>query len=302
MKLISAALTFLVFAVLLAAPANAQATRTWVSGTGDDANPCSRTAPCKTFAGAISKTAAGGEISVLDSGGFGAVTITKSITLSGDGVLASILVSGTNGIIINVASTDRVIIRNISLQGLGTGINGIEIINSGGTLTVDRVTISGFTNAGVLANTTTSGTQVFVQDTHITNCGTGVKLTAATGTVLGTLSNVRVEAATNGVEAATGGRVMISNSYISGNSGTGLLASGANSQINAEGNQIAFNNTAGVNASVSGAVIRLSNNQIYNNTVGIAFASGATVSTTGNNRVIGNPTTTPPNGGAIPVQ
>ncbi|MCU0340213.1 MAG: hypothetical protein MUE30_10020, partial [Spirosomaceae bacterium] len=73
----------------------------WVSGVGDDANPCSRTAPCKTFAGAISKTAAGGEISVLDPGGFGAVTITKSITLNGDGTLAGILASGTNGIVIN---------------------------------------------------------------------------------------------------------------------------------------------------------------------------------------------------------
>jgi len=69
----------------IATSAQAQATRTWVSGVGDDANPCSRTAPCKTFAGAISKTAAGGEISVLDPGGFGAVTITKSITINGDG-------------------------------------------------------------------------------------------------------------------------------------------------------------------------------------------------------------------------
>src|SRR6188474_2976615 len=81
--------------------ANAQATRTWVSGVGDDANPCSRTAPCKTFAGAISKTAAGGEISVLDPGGFGAVTITKSIAIVNQGSLGSVLAAGTNGIFIN---------------------------------------------------------------------------------------------------------------------------------------------------------------------------------------------------------
>src|ERR1041385_4764476 len=89
-----------VFVVSLACGtlAQAQATRTWVSGVGDDANPCSRTAPCKTFAGAISKTATGGEISVLDPGGFGGVTITKAITLSGDGELASILVTGVNAI------------------------------------------------------------------------------------------------------------------------------------------------------------------------------------------------------------
>src|SRR5579872_2074876 len=84
----------------LAAPAAyGQATRTWVSGVGDDANPCSRTAPCKTFAGAISKTATGGVINVLDPGGFGALTITKSITISSDSILAGVLVSGTNGIV-----------------------------------------------------------------------------------------------------------------------------------------------------------------------------------------------------------
>src|SRR5262244_3544271 len=76
-------------------PASAQATRTWISGVGDDANPCSRTAPCKTFAGAISKTAPGGIINCLDPGGFGAVTITKSITIVGDAAEGDILVSGT---------------------------------------------------------------------------------------------------------------------------------------------------------------------------------------------------------------
>src|SRR3712207_4427624 len=102
MNKLSAVLAILVLAVLAAAPAaHAQATRTWVSGVGDDVNPCSRTAPCKTFAGAISKTAAGGEISVLDPGGFGAVTITKAITISGDGSLGSILASLVNGVIVN---------------------------------------------------------------------------------------------------------------------------------------------------------------------------------------------------------
>src|ERR1043165_4318800 len=86
--------------------AQAQATRTWVSGVGDDANPCSRTAPCKTFAGAISKTAPSGEINCLDPGGFGGVTITKSITISSEGFEAGVLVSGTNAIIIN-APSDR---------------------------------------------------------------------------------------------------------------------------------------------------------------------------------------------------
>src|ERR1700758_2394865 len=100
---------------LASAPAHAQASRTWVSGVGDDANPCSRTAPCKTFAGAISKTAAFGEIDCLDPGGFGAVTITKSITLNCSSTIGSVLVAGTNGIVISAATTDKVTLRNIQV-------------------------------------------------------------------------------------------------------------------------------------------------------------------------------------------
>src|SRR3989442_14568108 len=108
-------------AIVLLGPTllSAQASRTWVSGVGDDANPCSRTAPCKTWAGAISKTAAGGEIDALDPGGFGGVTIVKSITLDGQGVLASVLVSGVNGIVINATANDVVTLRNISINGAG---------------------------------------------------------------------------------------------------------------------------------------------------------------------------------------
>src|SRR5207237_3458529 len=99
-----------------------------VSGVGDDANPCSRTAPCKTFAGAISKTATGGEIDALDPGGFGGVTITKSITLDGGGFIAGVLVSGTNGIVVNAAAMDRVVLRNLDVNGLGNGLNGIRFL------------------------------------------------------------------------------------------------------------------------------------------------------------------------------
>src|SRR5580700_9888635 len=100
-SLLSALVGALFVAGLAIAPAHAQATRTWVSGVGDDANPCSRTAPCKTFAGAISKTSASGEINCLDPGGFGAITITKAITLNCSATLGSILVAGTPGVTIN---------------------------------------------------------------------------------------------------------------------------------------------------------------------------------------------------------
>ncbi|WP_156947164.1 hypothetical protein [Bradyrhizobium sp. WSM3983] len=103
---------------LASAPANAQATRTWVSGVGDDANPCSRTAPCKTFAGAISKTAAAGEINCLDPGGFGAVTVTKSLTISCESGTAGVLVSGTNGIVFAGASTDYLYLKGLDIEGL----------------------------------------------------------------------------------------------------------------------------------------------------------------------------------------
>src|SRR6202162_5255801 len=113
---------------LATAPAHAQATRTWVSGVGDDANPCSRTAPCKTWPGAISKTAAGGEIDALDPGGFGTVTITKSITLDGGGgQVASILASpGVNGVNVSAQATDVIILRNLRINGAG-GATGVQV-------------------------------------------------------------------------------------------------------------------------------------------------------------------------------
>src|SRR5437763_297003 len=145
---LSVAATLLVI-FLSSSDAQAQATRTWVSGVGDDANPCSRTAPCKTFAGAISKTAAGGEIDALDPAGYGAVTITKAITIDGGGgQVASILVSGTNGINVQAGPTGVVILRNLRINGIGTGINGIRWL-SGKGLSVEKCEIFGFTTNGV---------------------------------------------------------------------------------------------------------------------------------------------------------
>src|SRR5438270_13957634 len=125
------ALTFLVVTLACASAAHAQATRTCVSGVGDDANPCSHTAPCKTFAGAISEAADGGEIDCVDPGGFGTVTITKSITIDGGGTFGSILAAGTNGVNVNdsgsgAPNTKIVRLRNISIQGFGTGFVGIN--------------------------------------------------------------------------------------------------------------------------------------------------------------------------------
>src|SRR3712207_2348146 len=106
-RLLPFALALAVIALVIPASASAQATRTWVSGVGDDANPCSRTAPCKTFAGAISKTANGGEINCLDPGGFGGVTITKSLTIKCAYTAGRGLGSGTNAKIGRASSRER---------------------------------------------------------------------------------------------------------------------------------------------------------------------------------------------------
>ena len=141
-------------------------TRTWVSGVGDDANPCSRTAPCKTFAGAISKTAAGGEINVLDPGGFGAVTITKSITIRSDHIEAGVLVSGTNAIIVSAGAADKVVLEGLDIEGLGTGIHGVSIL-AGKEIYIIRCSIRHFTQNGVDLASSTFGGHAFVNDSLI---------------------------------------------------------------------------------------------------------------------------------------
>ncbi|MBK5258937.1 MAG: right-handed parallel beta-helix repeat-containing protein [Thermoanaerobaculia bacterium] len=285
---------FLALALALIAPASyAQATRTWVSGVGDDANPCSRTAPCKTYAGAISKTAANGEISTLDPGGFGAVTITKAMTINGDGTLAGILSAGTTGIIVNAGVNDRVIIRGVSINGGGTGTNGIRYI-AGKSLTVENVTIEGFTTRGIDMSLTTNG-KLFVRNTKISDGVTGIFVTTTSGQAQAMLEDVHLTGLTTGIEASTNGRATVTDSNISGNTGNGILASTATSRMNIDVCQISFNDVAGVNATGVGAIVRLNGNHIVNNNAGISFVGGATMESTGNNRVAGNVSTTAPN-------
>ena len=192
--------------VLQTASGQAQATRTWVSGVGDDANPCSRTAPCKTFAGAISKTAASGEINVIDPGGFGAVTITKSITIRSE-VEAGVLVSGTNGIIVNLpGQTDKVVLEGLDIEGVGTGLAGIKMIGTG-RLTVSKCSIRNFTGFGVDVQGT-AGARLFVIDSMIIGNAGGVHLQGISGAAnsglierslldINTLAAVQVDGASN---------------------------------------------------------------------------------------------------------
>jgi|NGEPerStandDraft_6_1074524.scaffolds.fasta_scaffold02801_8 hypothetical protein len=164
--------------IMSAGSAQAQASRTWVSGVGDDANPCIRTAPCKTFAGAFSRTAVGGEINCLDPGGFGGVTITKSITIRCDHVEAAVLVSGTNGITVTAGATDRVILEGLDIEGLGTGLQGVSI-TSGKEIYIIRCSIRHFTGNGVNMTSSTSGGHVFINDSFILFNAGGVNVAAA---------------------------------------------------------------------------------------------------------------------------
>jgi hypothetical protein len=272
----------ILFAALLfaAAPLTslAQATRTWVSGVGDDVNPCSRTAPGKTFAGAISKTAAGGVISVLDPGGYGAVTITKSITLDGGGIGGSILASGTNGIVINAAETDVVTIRNLSIDGAGTGLNGIRILNAG-TVHIINCSINGFTDAGIVIATPGNSAQVVVDNCTIMRCeDDGIALTDGTATVRNTLiasvasSNTApavdpAPAVTtyfgNGLRAAAGTKLSVENCTIAANN-FGITADGI---VYLSGSTVTNNAVLGLKRTSPGSIVSLRNNRIMGNAV-----------------------------------
>jgi hypothetical protein len=179
--------------LLASAPASAQATRTWVSGVGDDANPCSRTAPCKTFAGAISKTAASGTINCLDSGGFGAVTIGKGLTIRCVGVEGGVLVAAGNGVVVAAASTDNVTLDGLDFEGLSppnASSNGV-LVNSGGKVYINNSRIHQFGQNGVLVNSTASVSHVFINDSIIHNTGVGgVNVTGPNN--VASLTNVKI--------------------------------------------------------------------------------------------------------------
>ena len=289
--MVIAAFTF-AFATL----AQAQATRTWVSGVGDDVNPCSRTAPCKTFAGAISKTADKGEIDALDPGGFGTVTITKNITIDGTtgAGFGSILAAGTNGVNVNDGSsaspqTSIVHLRNLSIQGAGSGFDGIRI-TSARTVYVENCIIYGFrgnaTNSDGIEIALTAGSGTFnvsVKDTVIeNNTGDGIRQNTTVGTLNCYYDNVVLAGnAVKGLEEL-GGTGNISRSVIDNNGDGVSVNNGA--VCNAAGNLVT-SNANGFNA-ISGT-IRLGNNNVFRNTSN-AFTGGGTYVTFGNNNVAGN--------------
>jgi hypothetical protein len=285
-KLVVGILAVLAVLVLAGTPAYAQATRTWVSGVGDDANPCSRTAPCKTFAGAISKTAVGGEINVLDPGGFGAVTITKAITISSQCTEAGVLVSGTNGIIVQVPNaTDTVILRGLDIEGLGTGLTGV-LVNTGGNVTVENCTIDNFTTNGIGFTPTVANSQLHVSNTIIRNSGnfglnTGQAIfISPSGAATATIDHVRMDRNVAGLRA-TGGTVAATDSIAANNANGGFTGASSPAILTVE-RSLATHNGTGVTCN-TGAVVRLGNNSIVDN--GAAVGGSGTCQSFKNNDI-----------------
>jgi len=278
------------FTLALATLANAQATRTWVSGVGDDVNPCSRTAPCKTFSGAISKTATGGEISVLDPGGYGTLTITKAITVDGGTGQGwgSTLASGVNGFVVNITTnlaSDKVILRNLSINGAGTtlGVDAIRFID-GAELTVENVVIQNFSGDGIDINQAQTSTTNIRNVTTDNVAGSGVKATTTVGEAIVLIDNSRIRAATEGVHAITNGRITVRDTVIT-QATTGIRTSGGNSIINTDKIFVAFCST-GVQASV-GSSVNVSDSVIAQNATGIS-QNGGTVNSFQGNSLINN--------------
>jgi hypothetical protein len=230
---------------LAAGGVQAQATRTWVSGTGDDVNPCSLTAPCKTFAGAISKTASGGQISVLNPGGYGTLTITKPITVEGFGLGASTLSSSVNAFVINIASPaagDRVVLRNLQIDGAGTtiGTNGIRVL-SGTPVLVENVSIQNLSGAGIdLAPS--AAASVVLRNVTISRAATGIRVNAPAVSAQVAATNVQIAQATTGVSVTGPNAVVaLSDSSISFTDTAIVTATGG--QVQSFGDNRLFGNT-----------------------------------------------------------
>jgi hypothetical protein len=283
--------------VLPQAPAQAQATRTWVSGVGDDVNPCSRTAPCKTFAGAISKTAVNGEINCLDPGGFGTLTITKAITINCEETLGSVLACNVAGFNINAPATDIVTLKGIEIEGCNNGSNGINF-NTGAALHLHKIQIRKFTGNGINV-VVTNAAKLFVADAYITDNGGNTATNGgivikpgAGGTVSASIHRVQLENNSNGVIAdGTSGSVALNarETIAAGSPNNGFLATttGSASAVVVDSCTAASNGT-GVNANGGSAFLRIGSSTVSGNATGVASGGGATLQSFKNNQIVGN--------------
>jgi hypothetical protein len=277
---------------LFAAPAQAGPNRTWVSGTGTDGGTCAITAPCKTFAFALTQTAAGGEIDVLSPGGFGAVTIPMAISIINDGVgVAAIGSTSGNAITINAGATDSVHLRGLTLAGLNSGTNGIQF-NSGGNLAIENCVIRNFANAGL--NITPSTSSSFSVSNTISSNNTSIGISVqptGSAVVSGVLSNVTADSNVSGILVAGSGvalNVTVANSDASNNSSLGVGASTAATAVLLS-NVVTSNNNTGIAASTS-STVRVGQSVVTGNVTGVFTTGGGVLDSYGNNDINGNTT------------
>ena len=308
-RLASVAAMAVAATMVYATPASAQATRTWVSGTGDDVNPCSRTAPCKTFAGAISKTAAGGEINCLDPGGYGAVSIIKSMTIACPYTEGGALAGG-NGITVNMpATTDVTFLRGLDIFGVSPPSNGVRFINNG-TLHIEDSVIRRFnaTNSVGVSVAVTGAAKLFMNNVVVAENGSlgtggGIELKPAVGgSLMAVLTNVRIRDNANvGLRIdSTNGAVtaVVEESDISGNAtGIGIVATQIVNGMLID--SIVSNNTSAGIVGNGPAFLRVGNTTITGNASGVTAAGGAQLLSYGNNRLIQNPSVGAANNGAF---
>jgi len=295
-------LAIAIFTLAFASMAQAQASRTWVSGVGDDANPCSRTAPCKTFAGAISKTARNGEINCLDPGGFGAVTITKSITIDCHEIFASILNSATNGINVPFDSFDQVNdlrktvrIRNINFNGFDNGNIGINITGNATNSANSKVYVedcllsgnfTGATARGIFDQRLGAGAMLGIRNTTVRNMNsTGISIVGSSGLSV-SISNSFVSNCGFGIAAANGPKVTVFNTVVTLNAGPGIETDGGSS-IEVDHCVVSNNVGVGFVANAAGSVIRVSNTTALGNSSLATTSGGGAVSSYGNNQTGG---------------
>lgn len=267
-----------------------QASRTWVSGVGDDSNPCNRTAPCRTFQQAHNQTAPGGEINVIDGGGFGPVTITKAITIDGTGSHASILSAGTNGITVNGTASDVVVLRGLSVNGASTGLIGIRFLN-GSALQIENTVIFNCSGVGIDFRPAASAALV-VKNTTVRRCnGGGIYVRPAAGmAATAVIEKTRLDNNLFGLRADDGGRVTVHDSTASGNTANGFVISSstASVQLNLDECVSANNGQVGVKAVGDLATARVSNLMVTNNATGFEALNGADIISFGTNQVAGN--------------
>jgi hypothetical protein len=263
--------------------AEAQPKRVFVSATGSDANPCSRTQPCRTLDDGVATVAANGEVIVLDSGNYGDVVIGKAVSIvAAPGVYATIVQEGSQpGITVNAPAGALVILRNLTVHRQPAAFGGIGIrFNSGGQIYIEDCVVEGAFANGIQGGA--SGLTLHVTDTKVRGGIDEDAIEVFSGSAY--LTRVHVDGtALKGLEAGGSGVKVTVRDSVFASTGQGILV-GSGAVVTIENSQFSGHGTA-LNASTGGE-FRVSQSVIANNGTGVGGA-GTRISFE-NNRMVGN--------------